>query len=343
MIYVLPVDEWGCGYYRLIWPVQILKHMGLNIKIIKPSRHKFFIKNNKIMVPPDAELIVIQRPATVFHVKLIEALQRAGIAVVVDMDDDITSVDPTNFAFQFYRHRPDKFHSWKYTVDACRSATLLTVSTPTLLDVYNVRERGMVLNNYVPAAYLRIKAPQISSFGWAGNTLSHYSDLNVMTPAVQRLIDENYEFRVVGGDAKTQAALRLRDRPFMTGDVAITSWAQMISEHIGIGLAPLAATKFNASKSRLKCIEYMAVGVPWVASPRTEYRQLQRDAGCGLLADTPTMWYTWVKRLLTDDQLYAEQVEAGCTFMQSQTYELNAWRWAEAWDRAIELQRGRMT
>lgn len=339
MIYVLPVDEWGCGYYRLIWPVQVLKAHGCDIKIIQPSKHRFFINpNGGIMVPPDTELVVIQRPASVFHVKLIEALRKVGIAVVIDMDDDVTCIDPSNFAYGYYRHNDDKIHSWRYAVESCRAATFITTSTASLLDVYDARRRGAVLDNYIPAAYLDLPQHDVKTFGWAGNTLSHYRDLNEMTPCTQQLIDEGHEFRVVGGDQKTQAALRLRERPYMTGGVPVIRWAQTISENIGVGLVPLEPTRFNRGKSRLKCIEYMAVGVPWVGSPREEYRKLNKESGCGFMADAPKQWYTMVKNLLVDEVLHREQAEMGREYVKTQTYELNAWRWAEAWQAAIDRQ-----
>jgi Glycosyl transferases group 1 len=339
MIYVMPVDEMGCGYYRLIWPVQILKHHGFDIKIIQPGKRQFFInQNNNIVVPPDTELIVMQRPASVFHIKLIEALRQAGIAVVIDMDDDLTAVDPTNRAFHFYRHHNDKIFSWKYTVEACRQATLITTSTPALLKTYEAEDRGVVLRNYVPAAYLEMEPRQVATFGWAGNTYSHYNDLGIISSTVRDLTTQGYEFRVVGGDRRMAHALRLDTHPIMTGDVPFFRWTQAISEHIGVGLVPLAPTKFNTGKSRLKGIEYMAAGVPWVASPREEYRELHRESGCGALADTPKQWYTIVKKLLDDGDFRQSQVEMGRAYMSDQTYEAQAWRWAEAWQSAIDRQ-----
>jgi len=83
----------------------------------------------------------------------------------------------------------------------------------------------------------------------------------------------------------------------------------------------------------------MAGGIPWVASPRQEYRRLTRESGCGLLADTPKDWYRQLKLLLTDDVLRKEQAERGLEFMRDQTYQAQAWRWAEAWTRAVEIQK----
>jgi hypothetical protein len=84
----------------------------------------------------------------------------------------------------------------------------------------------------------------------------------------------------------------------------------------------------------------MAAGVPWVASPRAEYRRLHKESGCGFLADTPKQWYAHLTRLLADSCLRKEQAEAGREYMATQTYEANAWRWLEAWTRAVEIQRG---
>jgi hypothetical protein len=97
---------------------------------------------------------------------------------------------------------------------------------------------------------------------------------------------------------------------------------------------------FNTAKSRLKGIEHFAAKVPWVAAPRAEYRRLVKESGAGLLADTTREWYAQVKRLLTDEVLRKEQVEAGTEFMRDQTYQANSWRWAEAWEHAVKLQRG---
>jgi glycosyltransferase involved in cell wall biosynthesis len=344
MIYVMPVDEWGCGYYRLIWATQVLKHRGLGVKLIQPGKHRLFLtEDNKVVVPPDTELVVMQRPASVFHVLLTDALRKAGIAVVIDMDDDITAIDPKNFAYTYYRHSKSKHYSWRYTVEACQQATFVTTSTPGLLDVYGVRDRGVVLPNCVPAAYLTMAPSEMISFGWSGNTLSHYNDLTVMNPAPQRLIDEGYVFNVVGGDEHIATALRLREAPPMTGDIGIFEWASTIRDYIGVGIVPLANTKFNRGKSWLKGIEYMAMGIPWIASPREEYRRLRAKSGCGTMAETPKQWYEAVKKLLDDKAFRQAEVEAGRAFMQGLTYEAQAWRWAEAWDTAIKLQRGRMT
>jgi hypothetical protein len=122
--------------------------------------------------------------------------------------------------------------------------------------------------------------------------------------------------------------------------VDLSAWIQTISQTYSVGLIPLESSSFNSAKSRLKGIENMAAGIPWVASPREEYRRLHRESGCGLLAETPKDWYSQIKRLLTDDVLRKEQAEQGRIYMEKQTIQANAWRWAEAWNTAFRIERG---
>ena len=107
---------------------------------------------------------------------------------------------------------------------------------------------------------------------------------------------------------------------------------------MGVIIAPLEISKFNHSKSRLKIAEASAVGVPWVASPRTEYRRFYAESQAGLLAANTKEWYANVKRLMDDEPLRKELGARGREFMRTQTIEANAWRWWDAWTKAYELE-----
>ena len=125
------------------------------------------------------------------------------------------------------------------------------------------------------------------------------------------------------------------------GDVDMATWPHAVAT-LGVGLAPLADTSFNAAKSWLKPLEYMACGVPWVGSPRPEYRALQRLTNVGLLADQPRDWYAKIKRLMTDRVFRVEQSARGRAAVRDRnlTYEASWWRWAEQWERAMRIERG---
>lgn len=350
-VYVLPADAHGCGHYRLVWPADVLRKQGFDVVVMPPNEKSGFLAKvearggkqilKDVQIPEDADVIVLQRPAHPLQPQMVEMLRRNRIAVVVDMDDDMSSIDPGNIAYAVYKHGSPSGLSHRYVLESCKAATLVTTSTVNLQKVYAKHGRGVVIDNYVPEAYLNFGGNQTGYFGWAGTTKSHPNDLQVTGVAVRGLQEEGYRFRVVGGQSTVKQALRLQEAPEVTGSVPLHRWALAIGENLDVGMAPLAATHFNTSKSRLKPIEYMAVGVPWVGSPREEYRRLNRESGCGLLADTPKEWYRCLKLLMDDPNLRAEQAEKGRAYMQDQTYQANAWRWMEAWTKALEMERGK--
>jgi hypothetical protein len=350
-VYVLPADSHGCGHYRLIWPCDVLKAAGYEVVIMPPHQDSGFMAKidalpdgteqlSGLRIPADADVIVLQRPSHPLQPNMIRMIRSNGIAVVVDMDDDMSSIHPDNVAFHMYRPRSGSMFSWRHAIESCKAATLVTTSTKLLQNVYAKHGRGAVLDNYVPAAYLDFPTSESGAFGWAGTTKSHPNDLQTTVPSVQKLMSDGYRFKVVGGRSKVKECLRLQEAPDVTGSVPLNRWVATISEELDVGMIPLAPTAFNSSKSRLKGIEYMAVGVPWVASSREEYRRLHRESGCGLLADNPKDWYSKLKLLLDDDVTRKEQAEAGREYMRTQTYQANAWRWWEAWTKALEIERG---
>lgn len=350
-VYVIPADAHACGHNRLIWPANVLQKAGHDIEIVPPKKGSGFLAKTmegpngeeiltSIRMPEDMDVVVIQRPAHPLQPQMINVLRQNKVAVVVDMDDDMSTIHPQNSAYHMYRPGSGSPFSWRWAAESCKAATMVTCSTRALLNTYARHGRGMVIDNYVPKAYLSFGKTETGCFGWAGTTKSHPDDLQVTGKAAQKLVDEGHELQIIGGDPGVTRALSLSQPPAMTGSLSLVDWTQTIANTIDVGMVPLSATAFNTAKSRLKGIEMMAVGVAWVASPREEYRRLSRESGCGLLADTPKQWYSHLKALLSNETLRKEQAEAGRAYMADQTYEANAWRQMEAWTRAYEMERG---
>lgn len=347
---VMPADPWACGHYRMAWPSDVLKAQGHDITVVTPTEKTGFRVRVGMRVDgtqelldmemPEADVVVIQRPAKDMMVQMIKRMREVGIAVVVEIDDDLTNLHPDNIAYYTYRPGNPGGLSWRHTVEACKAATYVTTSTSRLQRVFAPHGRGCVLDNYVPEIYLTFEHQDTGFFGWAGTTKSHPDDLQVTGHAVSILMNQGLQFQVLGGSYGLDSALRLQ-RPVPTMPaVPLQAWASTMTQCFDVSMCPLSNSAFNASKSRLKAIEAMAVGLAWVASPREEYRRLHRESGVGLLADTPKRWVRAIKELMTNDSLRHEQVEAGREYMKTQTYQANAWRWLEAWETALKIQRG---
>lgn len=351
-IYVYPADRTGCGLYRLIGPALALRAQGhTDVELVLPKGRTGDVgltgmqdetgRLVAVQVPPDADVMVFQRPTLGQLADAVPLIRDLGVAVVVDMDDDLTCIDPRNIAWTMAHPRPGwgrEGHTWGNATRACRHATMVTVSTPALLDTYAAHGRGVVLDNHVPASYLQVPHTDSDIIGWAASIHSHPGDLNVVGPAVARVVRDGHPYLAAGDPTGIRDTLGLEDDPPSTGVVPIEAWPNAVTR-LGVGIAPLADTRFNRSKSSLKVKEYSACGVPWVASPRAEYRRFHRQTRCGLLAEGPRDWYRQLTRLAGNEALRLELSEEGRAAMAEHTIEGNAWRWLSAWEDALKLQR----
>ena len=102
-----------------------------------------------------------------------------------------------------------------------------------------------------------------------------------------------------------------------------------------IGIVPLRASAFNDAKSYLKGLEYAALGIPFVASSTPEYARLA-DLGVGVLSVSKKDWYRHLDRLLKSPYYREDVASRGFEWAKTQTYELRAYQWAEAWGNAME-------
>ena len=356
-VYVYPGDEWGCGHYRITWPAKAAARedpVAMAVFTVPPNDRQISLDVNRegLVVrehfPVDADVVVFQRPTSGYLVQAIPLLQRRGVAVVVDMDDDLGHIDPRNPAWAVHQpvvrgplgQQAPNLHNYGNARLACRHADLVTVSTPALADTYGAHGRVAVLYNQVPRRYLQVEHNDSDLVGWPGSLHSHPSDLQTMGAAIAQHVAGGGRFMVVGDPTGCGRVLGLGADPDGAGVVPLHGWGEAVTQ-LGIGLAPLADTRFNRAKSWLKPLELSAVGVPWIAADLPEYRRWQGESGGGLLATKPRHWAGMLRRLVEEPRLRAELAAAGRATAAGHTIEGNAWRWAEAWAQAHANHRRR--
>lgn len=353
-ILVCPADRGGCGHYRLIWPAEALAAEGHDVVVLDEkdtlARGYYGAGDELVAIdPPECDVVVLQRVLRRDIFELIPFLQAAGIAVVVEVDDDFTNIDPRNVAYnESQPSNPEKNYEW--LLRACALADLVTVSTPALAGVFAPHGRVAVLENCVPERYLQEPAHRLFKgetwkpgkklrLGWSGATNTHPGDLDVTSGAVQRVMDRHRGYvttYIIGAGVGVQDALGLREEPQASGWRALKDYPRTLAQ-LDLGIVPLRRCTFNRSKSWLKGLEMAAVGVPFVASSTPEYERLAK-LGAGRLAARPHDWERELSRLIRDDGFRKDQIAQGREVAKLHTIERNAPRWLSAWTEARALR-----
>lgn len=324
----------------MINPGEALRSTGHDVTVVRPGeRHVRLVMEGDVVKDAiiDTDVVVLQRTTHAYMAQAVPVLRSKGIAVVIDIDDDLTAVHPQNPAWHSLYPKNRSLHSWRHLSAACRDATLVTVSAPALLPIYAPHGRGVVLPNYLPKSYFGLSHEDSETIGWPASLHSHPTDPQAVGGTVSRLVGEGATFHTLGGSQGADKAFGLLEDPEQ-GSVPIADWPAAVAR-LGIGIAPLVDSRFNRSKSWLKPLELSACGVPWVASPRAEYARLHQ-MGVGVLAERPRAWYRELKRFLDSPTLRAEQSEAGRAVAAQLRIADHAWKWWEAWERARAIQTG---
>lgn len=357
-INVYPADLGGCGHYRIIWPAEALISQGADVEIIhgadRPERQIQATYWNGDdgsrtlldVIEPQCDIVVLQRPLTDVLADSIPILQRRGLRVVVEVDDDFESISPRNVSWHAVRpptaadSAEERIkHSRRNYMNlrrSCEQADLVVVTTPTLADVYGHHGRVVVVPNCVPELYQWTFAPGHDGVrvGWSGSIDTHPDDLQVTKGAVGRAMrGTGAHFGVIGTGKGVQRMLNLVDVPHAVGWQAIDKYPEAMAD-LDVGIVPLELSRFNEAKSWLKGLEFAALGVPFVASPTGPYVDLCAR-GAGVLAERPKDWERMLRRLLTNADERAELAEAGREAAAKLTIEGNCGRWLEAWGAAV--------
>jgi len=134
--------------------------------------------------------------------------------------------------------------------------------------------------------------------GWVGSH-STAPYLELVKPVLARLAERYaFTFRIVGSL-----------RPFRVPGVEVIqvpwSLANEVTsfQELDVGVYPLPTAPWVLGKAGFKAIQYMAVGVPCVASDVGRNREIIQDGVNGLLASSQEEWYAKLAQLLTDPLL----------------------------------------
>lgn len=177
---------------------------------------------------------------------------------------------------------------------ARRSGASVVEILPTVID----------LERYPDDSSYRATENNVPRVGWIGQRATA-SFLAPHAPLFDRLSAQGAaQFAAIGIEAQSLG---------LPMDSIVWSEATEVASiaSFDIGIMPLMDGAFERGKCGYKLIQYMACGLPVVASPVGVNRQIVEHGVNGFLADTPQQWEEALRALLADGALRRRMGQAG--------------------------------
>jgi len=157
---------------------------------------------------------------------------------------------------------------------------------------------------YKPSVEARDPARPVT-IGWIGSP-STWSFVRTLIPLLERLSEElNLIIRVVGAGRANVTNSRFEFLDW-SEDKEITAIQGM-----DIGIMPLPDEPWARGKCGFKLIQYMACGLPVIASPVGVNSEIVTEGINGYLASSGREWEVAIRRLAADAELRAEMGAGG--------------------------------
>jgi glycosyltransferase involved in cell wall biosynthesis len=140
---------------------------------------------------------------------------------------------------------------------------------------------------------------------WIGSPSTAQYLLELAGPLSTLAKRQPFTLRVIGSGAITMPGVDVEALPW-----SLDTEAALIAE-CAVGIMPLRDTPWEQGKCAYKLIQYMACGLPTVASPIGANRNVAIEGETGFFADTPSAWVEKLELLLCDAALCQRLGQAG--------------------------------
>jgi glycosyltransferase involved in cell wall biosynthesis len=228
--------------------------------------------------------------------------------VILDLDDDVFSPHPA-------LAEKGPVARWLYgpqqSLALVHRADSIVVSTEQLAAALPATKGAATILPTVPdpSDYaIAQHGPDNAIIGWVG-TNGGLGYLDPLADVFRRMATE--------GLARLEVVSSV---PWPLDPTSFRKWSlegeDEVFARFAVGIMPLPDSPFTRAKAGFKLLQYMAAGVPVVASPVGVNRELIERSGAGYLADAPAEWETALRKLVADPVLRQRLGENGRRFVE---------------------------
>lgn len=247
-----------------------------------------------------------------------ERLRKVTKRLILDVDDGIFLRYPEKFA-RLAKMADHVVAGNRFLADEARLYNECVSVIPTCIELDDYPQRSPDSGAQSPII-----------IGWIG-THANVPYLAIVAPALRRLAQRHrIELRIVASSADPLQDLDLQGVPFRFVPWQGEREVQEILQ-FDIGLMPLPADEqWTRYKCGLKLLQYMAVGLPGVASPVGVNAEIVQHGMNGYLAATVTEWEEVLAALIVDPEKRLQLgTEARRTVKSRYSVEVNLARYLE--------------
>ena len=247
----------------------------------------------------DCDIVYMQRWMMWDIPDNIRGAQANGQIIINDLDDWYWGLHHRHRAKVVLDPKNNQSENSDFYRQVLSISDMVVVSTPFLIDkaktALGVKNLALLENcvdfdAYSPYRRKHVDGPVV--VGWHGSTGHRSGDLDCLRSVYSTSDPERFSFHHTGHNSRNPLFWEEVDveqsRVTLFPMVSPTKIPLMLT--FDIGVAPLNDIPFNHAKSWIKPLEYIAAGVPFVASKISEYVRLKQEYGAGRLAKKFIDW-----------------------------------------------------
>jgi hypothetical protein len=313
--------------YRGLWASDALARKGHSI-VLAPIR-----QNRPFNWAPltTCDVVHVYRRVEPGVIACVDELRARGVGITWDIDDDCRVVprESPNFR-EFGGLGGARFFALQTKM--MRRADVVTTTTEYLAERFRGAHQTPVVavDNYLDQSQFGRPSPHEGIvIGWVAG-YEHRADVArlKLTELLREVMAKDPRIRVatLGVKLKLEPA-----RYSFNPGVSMQELPGHISQ-FDIGIAPMADIPFNACRSAVKVKEYAAAGVPWLASGRGPYADL--DSRHGGITLTDEQWLPALLALAASSEKREGLRQKGMAWAETQRMDRHIDKWYAVWRRA---------